>query len=850
MYLTQSFGNKSIFSLILFIILISGFQSLHSQTKAIPFSTDSTSITIWNGEEYVPLFIKGINLGISKPGTFPGQLAATRGDYGRWLEMIREAGYNSIRLYTLHYPRFYEVLDSFNTAHPNEPLLFFQGIWLEEEIAGYDEDLFSLTPSFNREITENINSVHGNAKIPERRGKAYGNYTSDVSRYLIGYILGREIHPPEVLKTNYSHAGVTGYNGSVFSINNVKASEAWMAERLNYVVEYENDHYNMQHPVSFSSWPTLDPLYHPFEPKRYEDSETIDLSKMDKSNAPAGYFASYHAYPYYPDFVSRDPAYQGFSDYFGQNSYIGYLTALKEYYKGTPLIIAEFGSSSSWGIAHYSQNGIHHGGSDELQQGYDNIRMFRNIEQINAAGGIQFAWIDEWFKPTWITDPIDGNPERRVLWHNITAAEQNFGIIGFKKKGPDTTPWEEFCTSCPITGVEAGADYSFLHLKIKTNGFFQPLDTLWVAVDTYADSLGEKKLPGGQSIAHRSEFLLKIYNETAQLLVTEAYDLFGIWHNTSSPEQKYRSTSTEGAPWRLTRWKNNNTDQEIQYIGNLQVNRLNLPVKSTDAVKIDTFGIDIRIPWSLINFTDPSQKKVLHDYPDTSIREDTTSNGIALSIFYNKEQYSTTTRFSWDNWNFPRNYKEYKKASYDVIEQELNSIKSSPVARVDSFNFEVGKESMVNAANGILINDWSLGGEEMNAYLVKGPDNGALMLNNDGSFIYQPVSGFSGADSFVYKVQAGNSTSTPVRVYLTITGTPISSGFITIYPNPGSGVFNIESAAVIDKLEVLSLMGSLILEADVNSKYTVIDLSNYSPGAYFIRFYGRGEVLSKKVIVL
>lgn len=40
---------------------------------------------------------------------------------------------------------------------------------------------------------------------------------------------------------------------------------------------------------------------------------------------------------------------------------------------------------------------------------------------------MQFAWIDEWFKRTWITDPIDYLGERRPLWHNATAAEQNFG---------------------------------------------------------------------------------------------------------------------------------------------------------------------------------------------------------------------------------------------------------------------------------------------------------------------------------------------------------------------------------------------------------------------------------------
>lgn len=47
--------------------------SLQAQQAGVryPFSTNKSELTIWNGSEYVPFFIKGINLGIAKPGTFP-----------------------------------------------------------------------------------------------------------------------------------------------------------------------------------------------------------------------------------------------------------------------------------------------------------------------------------------------------------------------------------------------------------------------------------------------------------------------------------------------------------------------------------------------------------------------------------------------------------------------------------------------------------------------------------------------------------------------------------------------------------------------------------------------------------
>ncbi|MDX5435828.1 MAG: hypothetical protein LPK03_01460 [Pontibacter sp.] len=605
-----------------------------STAEPFPFSVNSTHLTVWNGEKYVPIFLKGINMGIATPGTFPSELAASRADYGRWFQLIRDAGFNNIRLYTLHYPRFYEVIDSFNLANPQSPLLFFQGVWLEEELPGYDENLFYLSPYFKREIEENVDCVHGNRTIAARPGKAHGTYKTDVSKWLLGYIIGREVHPPEVIHTNEKHPTHTSHNGRFLSIKDVNPAEAWTVEHLDYLLSTEMDKYKTQRPVSFSSWPTLDPLSHPLELNTYEDMASIDISKMDWSKAKAGYFASYHAYPYYPDFVSRDPEYASYSDYLGQNSYIGYLTALKKHYKNVPLIIAEFGAPSSWGVAHYAQNGVHHGGMDEETQGKYNLRLLQNIEAAGGGGGIQFALMDEWFKRTWVTDQMDFNPDRRILWHNVTAAEQNFGLLGFKKAGPATTPWQTFCNDCPVKSVEAGADFGYLNMKLNIGKPMLVNDTLWVALDTYDAALGEKLLPNGKRIGNGAEFVLMVTNYKAELYVTEAYDLYGIWHRTSTEKQLYRSIATDGAPWRIVRWKNNNNEQEVQYVGSMRVNRLGLPPSSLDAVTITDNAIDIKLPWTLLNFTDPSTATVMHDNRSTPEREVRVSDGIAATIFY------------------------------------------------------------------------------------------------------------------------------------------------------------------------------------------------------------------------
>jgi len=269
-------SNAKNAALVVLTIILAQLSTIYGQS--VPYSTNSKHLSIWNGKQYVPFFIKGTNLGVSIPGTFPGELAATRHDYAKWFTQIKAAGFNCIRLYTLHYPRFYEVLDSFNLANQHNPLLYMQGVWLNEKFKDYNNNLFNVTDSFRTEIAENVDCVHGNRFIPERKGKAYGLYKTDASKWCLAYIIGREVYPEEILTTNSSNSSITSFSGNHFSIDGVHGSEVWFTSNLDYLVAYENTNYQTQRPVSVSSWPTLDPLAHPEEPNTYEDLATIDLS--------------------------------------------------------------------------------------------------------------------------------------------------------------------------------------------------------------------------------------------------------------------------------------------------------------------------------------------------------------------------------------------------------------------------------------------------------------------------------------------------------------------------------------------------------------------------------------------
>lgn len=831
--------KKSGFIFILFLNLL--FNQANCQQ--VPFSTNNSHLTIWDGTEYVPFFIKGTNLGISVPGTFPGELAATRSDYSKWFTQIKEAGFNCIRLYTLHFPLFYEVLDSFNLQNRQNPLLFLQGVWLNEELPGYTHDLTFLTDTFYSEIEENIDCVHGNKTIPVRQGKAYGTYSADASQWCMAYIIGREIFPDEILTTDANNQGISSFSGNHFSIDNATASEIWITGSLDHLVAYEHAGYNTQRPVSMSSWPTLDPISHPEEMNADEDTASVDLSKITITNAPAGLFISYHAYPYYPDFVSEQADYLTWFDNYGSNSYLGYLDDLKAHYQNYPLIIAEYGVPSSWGIAHYASSGMNHGGFDEAEQGETNIRILKTIESTGCGGGIHFSWIDEWFKRTWITDPLDYIPESRVRWHNITAAEQNFGLTRFMKT-PDLQNLISFGNPSPVTEIKAEANYTFFEMEI---GLLNPLDIpdeMWIALDTYADSLGESQLPDGTVIPHRSEFALHITNYSADLYVTEAYDTYGIWHHTSGSKQLYHSVASDGAPWKIVRWKNNSGNSAVQYIGSLQVNYSFQNPSSKDAVTIYDDRISVRLPWSLLNVVAPDQLKVLNDDRLTPATEDTVTTGINIAVWYDSAWVTAPGRFSWNSWNAVNadSLTDTLKTSYYVMRDRLPEFNTPAIAVRDSFIFNDETYPVnIAAIDGVLKNDFDLDGSLLVALITQPPANGQVQLNNDGSFEYYPFEGFNGVDSFRYCLFDGYSLSAENSAVLTVSGNTglgdvakTDDAFIHVFPNPAESFVTIEASELFDEFRIFNANGELVSSSVNASRRYTLNVENLSEGIYYV----------------
>ncbi|MBA3958040.1 MAG: tandem-95 repeat protein, partial [Parachlamydiaceae bacterium] len=95
-------------------------------------------------------------------------------------------------------------------------------------------------------------------------------------------------------------------------------------------------------------------------------------------------------------------------------------------------------------------------------------------------------------------------------------------------------------------------------------------------------------------------------------------------------------------------------------------------------------------------------------------------------------------------------------------------VNDAPLAVVNGYS--VNEDTLLTvAAPGVLANDSDVEGSSLTAISVDDPIHAAsFQLNSNGSFTYQGVANYSGADSFTYKVNDGTVDGNTVTVFLTI----------------------------------------------------------------------------------
>ncbi|CAN5812707.1 hypothetical protein BH23ACT11_BH23ACT11_01650 [soil metagenome] len=694
------------------------------------------NLAVYDGTGWKAQFWEGVNLGSTLPGHSPGEFAPAKEDYLRWFGQMKAMNVDTVRVYTILDPEFYAALKEFNSKQ-EEPLWLIQGVWSpEEELIAEDDkgrDAYTpqITEKFMKEISDIVDVVHGDADLKPRPGHASGRYRTDVSEYMLGWMLGTEWYPYAVKKTDKANAGMEPYTGKYFKANSQASPfESWLAWMMDTLAEKEME-YGWQHPISFTNWVTTDPLKHPNQPGgklAKEDLVSVDpMHITTRSSWKAGYFTQYHVYPYYPDFLRYEPEYKTYRAADGEiDPYAAYLNELRAHHEGIPLFIGEFGVPSSRGMAHRGPLGRDQGYHTEEEQGRIDAEMTEAIRTEGYDGALLFEWTDEWFKYTWNTWDLELPRERRNMWRNRLTNEENFGIIATEAGSAEdqifldgkTSDWEDRekglvdrisgVFSEDASGVEQEEyekfsvatthDEAYVYLLMKKqNGQWQfPEDEVNVGFGTLRDGSPEAEpAPGLEFPGGGIQFLLRLQGEgESRILVNNAYDqhtwLYAYQLGMITlPTARQDSSSGDFLPWKLALSRKlflPKTKETIPF-EEIEVGEMRRGVTDPSSADFNNLAdwyaegdvLEIRIPWMLLGFTDPSQHLVWNDLYEADAIEPVETEGLRIypsadSSKSESAQEVVPLRYTWDGWDDP-DFHERKKESFEILQKAYGADK-------------------------------------------------------------------------------------------------------------------------------------------------------------------------------
>ena len=719
-----------------FVVLIAQAAAVAAPLPAAPAGDaryiakiDGRDFTLYSEGRWQKKFLTGVNMGVGKPGAFPGEYAITKAEYLRWFQNISDMNADVVRVYTTQKPEFYDALREFN-QNAKKPLYLLHGVYMREEAIRIMEDVYSnhaqIKKEFIADAQELVDVLHGRANLPELPGRASGEYKSDVSEYVIGWILGIEWDPMFVIRTNKRNSGKNSYSGKFLYTEKASPFEAFLCEVGDKVLAYEVEKYQMMRPISYSNWLTTDIVKHPNEPFSNEDKVEVNMEHIkSRSEFKSGVFASYHVYPYYPDFLNYQHSYAEFKDESGKvNTYRAYLRDLFKQHT-MPVLVAEVGVPAGRGMAHVNiHSGYNQGRHDETEQGRILASLLRDIYAEGYCGALIFSWQDEWFKRVWNTMQFD-LPGQRPFWSNPQANEQQFGLLAFdpgKDKTAcevdgDITEWQEVSPVYVGENVTlyAQSDEKYLYLMAKTQDFDFVNDSLYIPIDSLPGQGNSRDAARRLQFSRPAEFLLQIHGEKdSRILVDAYYDAFYFIYGEKAKvlDKKPSYLKKDHGrfnPMNLCVSMEIYLPQDRKYIpfqsyetGLLQYGDSNPDHPAFNSLTDFSFkqgNLEIRIPWQLLNIMDPSTKAAMADFyggkgrkVESNVpKEETFLNfdrgnairsqvidGLYLGAAVVKQGNVGDTAvgmgyYTWKTWTLPT-YHERLKKSYPLVRQAFQEL--------------------------------------------------------------------------------------------------------------------------------------------------------------------------------
>ena len=377
------------------------------------------------------------------------------------------------------------------------------------------------------------------------------------------------------------------------------------------------------------------------------------------------------------------------------NTYLAYLRALRRHHT-MPVVISEFGVSTGRGMAQRDQNtGRNQGHMSEQEQGQALADCWEDIMTSGCAGGCVFTWQDEWFKRTWNTMHAV-NLQRTPYWSDYQTNEQYFGLLSFDPGEEesvcyvdgDLSEWTEedklFDTGTRALSMKY--DEKFIYLLAYEKGFANGQKTLYIPIDTTPKTGSTYCENFGLRFEDPVDFVLAIDGrDNSRLLVQERYEVLRamFYHETHDadayldppdadtplfkPIELMLQTAT---PLLTGNWQ---ASSETYETGDLAYGNANPAAPDYDSLADFIFAgdyVELKLPWQLLNFSDPSRMTIHDDYYENYGVDYITIDTMYLGLTDGAAQERTPLYpAALKGWGNTVSYHERLKPSYYILQK-------------------------------------------------------------------------------------------------------------------------------------------------------------------------------------
>ena len=449
-----------------------------------------------------------------------------------------------------------------------------------------------------------------------------------------------------------------------------------------YLVEYEYKQYKEQKLVGFIG--SSNNYKELISSNQNEDNSIKDYINPNninpKGKLKTGIFASYNLYPSYTNMNEN------------QDNIEEYVNELKNTHK-IPIIIGEYGVPSSRNSADFNTD-ANKGYINEQEQGEILVNAYRTINNANIAGSFIFELQDSWQRTSWNTKELK-ILDRAPYWSDAQDYSQNFGLIAFdpgqanSKLYPDEKidEWDNknIINKNDDISLSMKSDEKYLYFMLKSeNTINLDKQDIYVYLDITPNSGSTKSSQLNLNFDKPVDFIIEIKDrENAKVLVHEYYNYFSLNQNKKEYQKRpdlisVQSDMDEFSPIyietspRIVESKKFETGKLVH--GNS--NPLNENYNSASDFYVGNDYVEIRVPWSLLNFMDPSTKQIMDDIYKYFSSKPMTINeiNVGVTIKENEEikEKLDSTKFKLNSWIKP-NYHQRLKKSYYIIKDELNA---------------------------------------------------------------------------------------------------------------------------------------------------------------------------------